>query len=95
MKTKLMKRVEKPSDVPTGKHYAVIEFREVTEASGWGPENDSTVSAPHYYVTEDRDAWEAHIRACEHDKRTPGFRYEYVALVVESKAKIERPVVIG
>ena len=89
MKTKLMTRVKTPEEVPYSKHYSVIEFHEVTESSGWGSEHDNRVLCPHYYVSEDREAWEAHIRALEHVK------VKYVASIVEARAKVERPVVIS
>ncbi len=86
--TKLMKLVLSSNDVPEGPHFAVLEFHQVTESSGWGSEHDTQASAPKYYVTDNREAWESHIRACVHDKT------KYVAMKVEGKAKIERPVII-
>ena len=88
-----MIRVKKPDDVPTGKHYAVIEFRSVTEASGWGPENDTQELCPHYYVTEDRDEWENHIKELEAVK-SKWDRCQYVALVVSAKATIEPKITV-
>jgi hypothetical protein len=85
-----MKQVKKPEDVPNGKHYAVIEFHKVTESSGWGSENDSQVTCPNYYVTEDIEAWKSHIRELEGKKKSGSYYYApYVAFEVKSKAIIE------
>lgn len=86
--TKLMTKVTEPAEVPEGPHYAILEFHTVEESTGWPEQPSNTVSAPHYYVTTDRDAWEAHIRALVHG------RIKYVAMKVEGKAKVERPIII-
>lgn len=87
-----MKRVKLPADIPNGKHYAVIEFRKVTESSGWGPENDSQVLCPHIYVSEDVDDWTAHVKALEAEQKRAFSGCDYVALQVQGKAKIETTV---
>ncbi len=83
---KMMKRVAKNDDVPNGKHYQVIEFHEVYESSGWGPENDSKTSCPHYYVTENLNDFNSHIKMLEHDKT------KYVAAEVNGKVIVKREI---
>ena len=94
--TNEMIRVKQSSDIPLSKHYAVLEFREVTESSGWGSENDSSVSAPHYYITEDVAIWESHIKMLEANKRSSTYnKVNYAAFIVEKKAIIETQIKIG
>lgn len=90
-----MKQVNTPGDVPAGPHYAVIEFRYVRESSGWGPENDSDILAPRYYVTTDRGEWVQHIERLEARPSPYTSAVSYVALHVNGKASINRAVQVN
>lgn len=92
MKTELMKLAAKPEDaanIPEGPHFAVVEFRTVSEATGYEENPSYDVNVTEYYWTTNKEAWEAHIRANVHTGK------KFFALKVEGKAKIERPVVIS
>ena len=91
-----MIEVISPDNIPTGQHYAVMIFDKVTESSGWGPENDSQVLRPRYYVTQDKTDWENFITEyAEYEKNKSFDKKPYAAFIVEKKAKIVTKVLVN
>lgn len=78
-------QVTKPSEVPTGRHYAVLVYDERTvENPGRGFEKITTVQ---HHVFEDRFDWEAFILRC-YGSNSHG-KVEFVAFEVEGLARVD------
>lgn len=92
-----MKEVKKTEDIPFDTHYQVIVFDEVTEDSGWGSENNSSVLRPVVYVTHDRKEWVDFIAELEEAKKKPysSKNHPYVAQIVEKRATVRATVEVG
>ena len=94
-----MTEVKKPSDVPLGPHYAVVEYEERQEHDGWDEKEGGgyhTVLVAKHMVTTERSKWEAYLAKLEEPKYGYGSRQaQYVAFEVKGLAKVERKVTVS
>lgn len=85
-----MKQVKTPSDVPHGKHYAVIIYKThtyATEASHGYSAGTNHVSSNEHWVTESKDEWVRKIQELEKPTRWSE-KDKYVAFEVSHVADV-------
>jgi len=90
-----MVEAKKPDDVPTGPHFVIIKYVDVSSHDGWSEKEGGgyyTQKMAEHWVTEDQSVWEAEISRLVNTRPTYGDSPKFVAFKVAGLAKVERKV---
>lgn len=101
-----MKRVNSPSDVPMGHHYAVLVYestnvhhegdeRSRTNPGHGYPAYDETVNTFEHWVTESKEEWESFVKAQDFKQSSQSYKKTpFVFFEVACRGRLEKTVTL-